>query len=180
MTKEELYQEIKKLPNEMPSDKRLAAYFKGEIVDHQPCMMNAGQGVYAKMVGLANENVNDLEVQCEIIRRKELLYGMRGTRASMNLRTVGEALGSVVYYPKQSTEYITDHFMKRYSQLSDMENLDVKNNAILKGIVEKGKLLKKRFPDMKIGTGCPGPMSAAASVRGFVIARCKKESRKSS
>ena len=88
MTKEELYQEIKKLPNEMPSDKRLAAYFKGEIVDHQPCMMNAGQGVYAKMVGLANENVNDLEVQCEIIRRKELLYGMRGTRASMNLRTV--------------------------------------------------------------------------------------------
>lgn len=35
--------------------------------------------------------------------------------------------------------------MKRYSQLSDMENLDVKNNAILKGIVEKGKLLKNGF-----------------------------------
>ena len=169
MTREELYQEIAELGPEMSSGERMAGYFSGQEVDCKPYMMIAGTPLFARMWGMDTDKLADFETQCEIIQRKKDEYGMVGTAAQMNLRTVGQTLGSVVHYPKDSTEYIVDHFMKDYSQLSELEALDVKTNPLLKGIVEDGKRFKERFPDMPVASGIPGPMSAAASVRAVEL-----------
>lgn len=165
MTREELYQEMEKQGKGCPVGECMAAYFSGQEAEYQPYMLIAGDTLFANMWGYDSEKLNDFETKCELIRRKKEEYGMVGVAAQMNLRTVGESLGSVVHYPKDSTEYITDHFMKDYSQLAELEALDVRTNPLLKGIVENGKRLKERFPDMPMASGCPGPMSAAASVR---------------
>lgn len=126
-------------------------------------------GLYAKIVGYTPAQTVSLEDYCEIICRKAELYGMSGASASMNLRTVGQALGSRIHYPENGMEYIVEHFLKDYSQLEELEQLDVKKNSVLKDIVERGKYFKERFPEMPLSTGVPGPMSAAASVRSIEL-----------
>ncbi len=169
MTREELYLEIEKLGPGKSGGECMGAYFTGQEAEYQPYMLMGFEPLFAKMWGYDPEKLTDFDTVCEIIERKQKEYGIVGIGAQMNLRTVGEALGSVVHYPKDSTEYITDHFMKDYSQLADLEALDVKTNPLLKGIVDNGKRFRERFPDMPLSSGIPGPMSAAASVRSVEL-----------
>lgn len=170
MTRDELYQEIAKLGPEMPAGERMMKYFQGEEVDCQPYGTFVFDGTLAKIWGYDLSKLNDFETICEITQRKKDEYGMVGVAAQMDLRTVGAALGSVVHDPGNGkTCYIIDHWMKDYSQLAEFEALNVRENELLKGIVERGKKLKERFPDMPVSSGCPGPMSAAASVRAVEL-----------
>lgn len=170
MTKEELYLEIGKLGTEMSSGERMIKYLKGEKVDCQPYSTMTFDAVYSQMWGYDPGKLKDFDFLCETIKRKQKEYGVNELGASMTLRTVGEALGSKVCYPTGGrTEYITDHFMKSYDQLKEMEEMDVRTNNHLNGIVDGAKRLKERFPDMPITSGCPGPISAAASVRAIEL-----------
>lgn len=170
MTKEELYSAIAELEPGMSSGERLMKYFRGEKVDCQPYVTMMFDTVYAKMWGYDPGRLKDFDFLCEIIERKRAEYGVYEYGASMTLRTVGEALGSKLCYPSGGrTEYIVEHFMKDYNQLAELETLDVRTNAHLKGMVDKAKRVKEKYPDIPITSGCPGPISAAASVRAIEL-----------
>lgn len=170
MTREELYQEIAKLPPEMSAGERMMKYFTGQEADCQPYISMMFDATFAKMWGYDMSKLNDIDTLCELVERKRDEYGMAGLGTQMNLRTLGEAVGSVVYYPGDGkTEYITEHFMKDYSQLKALEELDVKTNPVLNGLVQKAKKLKERFPQMPLSSGLPGPISAASSVRAVEL-----------
>ena len=117
----------------MSVGERMMKYFQGEEVDCQPYANFMFDGTFMKMWGYDLAKLGDFETMCELTQRKKDEYGMVGTSASMNLRTVGEALGSVVHNPGEGkTCYIIDHFMKDYSQLEAMENLDAFTYAVRK------------------------------------------------
>lgn len=170
MTKEELYQEIAKLGPEMSAGERMMKYFTGQEADCQPYISMMFDATFAKMWGYDMSKLNDIDTLCELVERKKDEYGMAGIGTQMSLRTLGEAVGSVLYYPGDGrTEYITDHFLKDYSQLKELEELDVRTNPVLNGLVQKAKNLKERFPMYPLSSGCPGPISSASSVRAVEL-----------
>ena len=164
MTKEQLYIEISKLPKKPPESlgKR---YFEGQEVEYQPYSTMCTNWTFADFWGYSRNDLNDREKLCEIINKKKEEYGMSGVAVSLNYRMLGEATGSEVSYFENGMEYISKHWLTDYSMLEKLEKLDIKNNEFLMKLIEKGKYLHEKFPEMPVSSGCAGPISSAASIR---------------
>ena len=169
MTREELYQEIEKLGPEGSAGERMMKYFTGQEADCQPYATMIFDWAMAKMWGYKKSDFNDFEKKCEILRRKKDEYGMDSYSVSLGLRTMGEALGSKVYYPEDGMEYITEHVMKDYAMLDELENYDVRNNKFLMDMIEDAKRVKEAIPEIVLATSTVGPMSTASSIRSVEL-----------
>lgn len=166
MDKIELYREIEKQKTQITLSERMALYLKGEEVDCQPYGLLAPDDALAHIWGYTKGDVRrSFDLRCELIRRKRDEYGFVGLSASLGLRGIGQAIGSKLYYPENSSDYVTEYYVTDYSKLRELEEFEVSKNPFLCSKLEEASRLMERFPDMGISTDVAGPMSTAVAMR---------------
>lgn len=166
MDAKELYDEISQLKTEMTPRERMKNYVQGKEVDCLPFKMMAPDGALANVWGYTKRMVNEsFDVRCEIIRRKRAEFGIEGIHIGTGLHGIGQAVGSVACYPENATEYIVDYFVKDYSVLEHLDEIDVYKNLFLSKELLNMERLKKVFPDMGVSTDVAGPLTTAIAMR---------------
>lgn len=166
MTKEELYAELEHMTPEMTPNERITEYLKGNEVDCIPYAFLAPDDALASIWGYSKGDLRrSFEARCAVIERKKKEYGFTGVSASMGLRGIGEAVGSVLKYPEYKSDYVDKYVVEDYSAIDFDELLDVRHNMILQKKLENGKRLMERFPEMSISTDVAGPITTASAIR---------------
>lgn len=109
-----LKREAAKYPDTMTSMERMKAYAMGEVVDHIP-FSTGGPDSFVHLYGYTlGEYRRSMDVQFDVAEQAKREFGGSGMYANTNLslRGVGEAVGSKVVYPENSTDYISEHVLK--------------------------------------------------------------------
>jgi len=162
----ELYKEIEKQKSEMLPDERFAAYMKGEEVDCLPYGLLGPEEAFAAMWGFTIGQLRrSIEAKSEVIRRVRDSYGFTGLSIPLNLRGLGEAMGSELEYPENQIDYVKSYAIMDYDQLWKAESFEARKSPKLLSRIEEGKRLKDAFPDMRISTSVAGPISTAIAIR---------------
>lgn len=164
--------------NEM---ERVEAYFKGEEVDCIPFGLMDLQYAIANNNGYTIKEYNsDIDIMTDVYRYKRDEYGFYEISVGLgsNLKGLGEALGSKLYYPEDGYEYVVDFILDDYNNLEDLETVNIRESPTLNNLLSNGRILKERLPDMYLSTSVAGPITTAASVRQ--IERLLRDTRKNS
>ena len=147
---------------------RVEAYFKGEEVDCIPFGLIDIEYAVAINNGYTTREYNsNIDIMTDVYKYKRDEYGFYEISIGLgcNLKTLGEALGSKLYYPENGYEYISDFVLNDYDNFEKLANTDLRKSPILKKLMSNARLLKKRLPDMYLSTSLAGPMTTAVSVR---------------
>ena len=107
MTYEELKKEMKKYPDTMNNMERMKLYAAGMEVDRIPFSL-AGNDSYASVYGYTQKEYREsLDLQFDVANRAKEDFCGSGMFAStsLNLRGVGEALGSKAVYPDNDFDW---------------------------------------------------------------------------
>ena len=162
-----LKREAAKYPDTMTSMERMKAYAMGEVVDHIP-FSTGGPDSFVHLYGYTlGEYRRSMDVQFDVAEQAKREFGGSGMYANTNLslRGVGEAVGSKVVYPENSTDYISEHVLKNYDQLDDLV-FDPETNPFLQEKIAWAKEVQKRMDGRcMVVTGGSGPMTTAISIR---------------
>lgn len=167
MNAEELIKELQTLPDEMTSSERYAAYARGEEVDHIPFYYPGNGSTLAPLYGYTIEQYrSDFEIHCKVMDELHNEFGNSiSASANMGLKGVGEAVGSLVVYPANSIDYISDYILKDYKDLESLR-FEPASNAFLQKKLNHVYALKKHYGDsLPVGVSVAGPLSTAASIR---------------
>lgn len=164
------YQELKnrlgKQKEEMTAAERIKAYNAGEEVDYQPYTFAASEFAMADIYGFTTTQFSkDLEVKSEVIRRRKEDFGIDSFNVGLGLKTIGAALGSVLFVPEHGIDHVEKHILTDYKDFDKLEITDPYVNPVLRPILESAKRLKERFPDISMTTSVAGPITTAVSVR---------------
>ena len=168
MNYETLLKELDKYPDTMTDEERACAYAAGQIVDRIPMNLCGYGEPQAGLFGYTmGEYRRSAKVQLDVWTRTREEFGIGNVVAAMdlNLRGMGEALGSKVVSPENSFEYIDDHYLKDYAQLDSLE-FEPETNAVIQRYVSNAKDMLELC-----GGKCPvvvnicGPMSTAIAIR---------------
>lgn len=132
MNAEELIKELQTLPDEMTSSERYAAYARGEEVDHIPFYYPGNGSTLAPLYGYTIEQYrSDFEIHCKVMDELHNEFGNSiSASANMGLKGVAEAVGSLVVYPVNSIDYISDYILKDYKDLESLR-FEPASNAFL-------------------------------------------------
>lgn len=151
--------------DEMKDAERASAYAAGETVDHVPYSLLGNEDAFAHMFGYTTAQLrDDPQVHIDVIRRRRDEFGMSGIGAALSLRSVGQAVGSRLYYPEIGTDRVEKHAISSLDELGDILDVDPYSSPVYKKVIERGLILKDAFPDMGVGTSVAGPLSAAANI----------------
>lgn len=167
MTYEELKKEMKKYPDTMNNMERMKLYAAGMEVDRIPFSL-AGNDSYASVYGYTQKEYREsLDLQFDVANRAKKDFCGSGMFAStsLNLRGVGEALGSKAVYPDNDFDHLTDFILKDYSQLDQLV-FDPETNPFLQKKIRTAKeILNRQGGKGMVITGGAGPMTTAISIR---------------
>ncbi|WP_027701437.1 uroporphyrinogen decarboxylase family protein [Metaclostridioides mangenotii] len=165
MNYEELLRDIDNYKDTMTDSERMAAYFKGELVDRIPYKL-IGPDVSAPLYGYSiGEFRRSLDVQCEVMDKLESEFGFGGIDVSLGLKAIGEAVGSTLEYPEDGMDFLSEYALDDYAKLDSMEIANPYKDGRLPAMLEKIKYMKKRYPQKSISTGVAGPVTTAAAIR---------------
>lgn len=166
MEYEQIKKELSSMKSEMTSVERMSAYLKGEEVDHLPYNLMDVELPLAEILGYTTLQLNnDFEVFAEVVKQKELMFGLKGISVGLDLRSVGRALGTTLQFPERGIPCIKEHVLKDYKDFDKLIEFDPYKNEFLKSRLELAKRIKDRYPDLPISTSTNGPLSAAQSIR---------------
>ncbi len=166
MEYEQIKKELSSMKSEMTSVERMSAYLKGEEVDHLPYNLMDVELPLAEILGYTTLQLNnDFEVFAEVVKQKELMFGLKGISVGLDLRSVGRALGTTLQFPERGIPCIKEHVLKDYKDFDKLIEFDPYKNEFLKSRLELAKRIKGRYPDLPISTSTNGPLSAAQSIR---------------
>ena len=85
----------------------------------------------------------------------------------LGLRTLVEALGTELAYPKESVSYIVKPALASLRDVENMELVNVEKDGRFPLITEAFERLQERFGEERIlGSGLAGPFTTAASLYG--------------
>lgn len=164
---------------EMSENERLEKYINGEVVDCIPYGLIDLDYVIGEIAGYKTSEINnDIDVYADVIRIKKEDYGFGGMSLGLgdNLKILGEALGSELYYPEHGYEYVSKFILEIYDDMDKIENVNLRSNKVLREMIAKGHKLKEKFPDPPIETSVAGAITSAASIRP--VEKLLKDSRK--
>ena len=166
MEYEQIKKELSSMKSEMTSVERISAYLKGDEVDHLPYNLMDVELPLAEILGYTTLQLNnDFEVFAEVVKQKELMFGLKGISVGLDLRSVGRALGTKLQFPERGIPCIKEHVLKDYKDFDKLIEFDPYKNEFLKSRLELAKRIKDRYPDLPISTSTNGPLSAAQSIR---------------
>lgn len=166
MNREELLAGIEKYKSTMTPGERAKKYFSGQEVDHLPYSIHMVNDVVAQMNGYTSTDLREnFEVYKEILKEVNEFWEVAGANVRLSLRSMGAAMGSTLFIPKNGIDHIDHHILQSYEDWDKMTKVDPYNNKILTPMLEKAYKLKEAFPDLKVTTGVVGPMSTAVAIR---------------
>lgn len=166
MTYEELRREMEGQREEMTYSERRAEYARGNLVDHQPFSLMSADPAMAAIFGYSQKEYREsLDVQKEVIRRKEKEFGLEGIYAGMGLKGIGRAVGSRIVYPDDQIEYVSECVLENYRDLHSYDLIKPREIPFMMDRIERTHRLKEAFPHMRVRTSVAGPMTTAISIR---------------
>ncbi len=152
---------------EMTPKERAAAYARGEEVDRIPTALSAGETA-PPLYGIPiNEYYFSADAMVEVESKLAEDFQADNMGMGLGLRTLVEALGTKLDYPKYSVAYIIEPVLKSFDDVENMELVNVEKDGRFPIIVEAFERLQERYGDVRIlGSGLAGPFTTAAGLIG--------------
>ena len=152
----------------MTPRQRLTAYARGELVDRIPTTLSAGETGCLLLLGVP---LCDYYFSADIMVRIESFLadatGADNLGMGLGLRTIAEALGCELAYPKKSVSYVLKPGIGHLGEIELLDIVDVRTDGRFPIIVEAFKRLQDRYGDTHImGSGLAGPVTTAANFYG--------------
>ena len=153
----------------MTPRERLASYARGEYVDRLPAALSAAETIPLLYgINLCDHYFSaDLMVETETRLANE--FGADNMGIGLGLRTLPEALGVKLEYPKDSVSYIIAPAITSLSEneLNKINPVDINKDGRLPIIAEAFERLLDKFADTHIiSSGLAGPFTTAAELAG--------------
>ncbi len=165
MNREELHRLFESQVDEMKPGERAAGYAAGKEVDYLPFSIQSNEEAMADLFGYTTAQWrNDPQVHIDVIRRRRDEFGIVGLAAGQRLRTVGQAVGTKMYFPEVGIDRVDTPAIQDLDELGKILDIDPYTNPVYLGILERGRILKDAFPDMGIGTSVAGPITVASTI----------------
>lgn len=165
MDKEQLKKELEKYHPQMNSDQRAKAYFSGERVDYLPFNIMSLDVVYGQQMGYTLTGLYDMDNLVKALREIEEKYQIIGISEGLNLRAMGHAVGSELYFPENDNDRIEKFLMEDELNMDLIELADPYSNKVLAKKLENARKLKDALPLHPFSTKVAGPISTAAAIR---------------
>lgn len=149
----------------MTPKERTLAYARGEEVDRIPTTLSAGETV-PPLYGI---DICDYYFSADAMVTVEagLAEDFHADNMGMGLglRTLVEALGSELAYPKKGVSYILRPALATLSDVENMELVNVEKDGRFPILIEAFERLIERFGKERIiGSGLAGPLTTAAGL----------------
>ncbi len=164
---------------EMTPKERMIAYSKGEEVDRIPTSLSASETA-PPLYGIDIRDYYfsaDAMVEVETALANDFQADNMGI--GLGLRTLVEALGTKLAYPKGNVAYILEPALRSFEDIENMDLVNVEKDGRFPIIIEALQRLQERFGEERVlGSGLAGPLTTAASLIGtenFLKATVKKK-----
>lgn len=158
---------MKLMKLEMTPKERAAAYAKGEEVDRIPTSLSAGETA-PPLYGIPIcDYYFSADAMVEVETRLAEDFQADNMGIGLGLRTLVEALGTELAYPKESVSYIVKPALESLKDVENMELADVTKDGRFPLIIEAFRRLQERYGQERIlSSGLAGPFTTAASLFG--------------
>ncbi|MDY6065715.1 MAG: uroporphyrinogen decarboxylase family protein [Finegoldia sp.] len=165
MDKAYLYEDMKNYPSKLTSFERSEKYFNGEVVDHLPFDIPSFEFAYGNSLGYTLADMRRIEVLSELIKVRIEKYGINGIGVAPTLKDFGKSMGSIIAYPENQPEYVEKYVLANEIDLSLLDTYEMDKNPVFLELIDRARVLKKKFPDEEISTHIDGPITLASGIR---------------
>lgn len=152
----------------MTPKERKAAYARGEEVDRIPTTLSAGETGCLELLGIPicdYYHSADIMVQIESYLADKT--GADNLGMGLGLRTLPEALGSVMAYPQANVSYVETPAIDSLAEVDGRDIVDVRKDGRFPLIIEAfGRLGEKYAETRTLGSGLAGPLTTATNLYG--------------
>lgn len=153
---------------EMTPKQRMTAYARGEEVDRIPTTLSAGETGCLELLGIP---ICDYYFSADIMVQIESFLadntGADNLGMGLGLRTLPEALGSKMAYPRESVSYVEEPGLASLDEVQGRDIVDVHKDGRFPIIIEAFKRLIDKYGDVRsIGSGLAGPLTTATNLYG--------------
>ena len=163
--RDELKRHFETYVETMTQGERAAAYAAGEEADHIPYSIQSNEEAMANVFGYTTAQWrDDPKVHIDVIRRRRDEFGIVGLAAGQRLRTVGQAVGTKMFFPEVGIDRVAEPAISSLKELGKIIDNDPYTNPVYQAILERGRILKDEFPEMGIGTSVAGPITVASTI----------------
>lgn len=154
-------------PDEMTPKERLQAFFEGRDYDRIPVSCGIGEHS-AKLLGIS---IAEMHLSARNLARAQIrayrTYRPEGAGVGPGLQGIAEALGSRLFFPENSTPYITQFAAGDPLGLDSLAVPDPHKDGRLPLFLEALQILLDELGDeIFINSSLPGPFTTAANIRG--------------
>nr|WP_296267014.1 uroporphyrinogen decarboxylase family protein [uncultured Merdimonas sp.] len=158
---------MKLIELEMTPKERAAAYAKGEEVDRIPTSLSAGETA-PPLYGIPIcDYYFSADAMVEVESRLAEDFQADNMGIGLGLRTLVEALGTELAYPKDSVSYIVKPALGSLEDVENMELVNVTKDGRFPLIIEAFQRLQERYGQERVlSSGLAGPFTTAASLFG--------------
>lgn len=158
---------MEKIKLEMTPKERVIAYAKGEEVDRIPATLSAGETAPP----LYGYDISEYYFSADIMYAVEAAlakdFGADNMGMGLGLRTLVEALGAKIAYPKGNVSYIQEPGIAQLRDVENKEIVNVEKDGRLPIMTEAFERLLESFGNERvISSGLAGPFTTAAELFG--------------
>ena len=156
------------LPLEMTPKERLAAYGAGQEVDRIPATLSAGETGCLSLLGIPiSEYYFSADIMVEIESFLADNTGADNLGMGLGLRTLAEALGTKMAYPRDGVSYVEVPGLDDLADVEGRQVVNVRTDGRLPILVEAFKRLQDKYGDVRgVGSGLAGPFTTATNLFG--------------
>lgn len=153
--------------DEMTPKERMAAFGRGEPIDHIPLVPDMGVTMSEYIGKTTNEYYNSSEV----MKDTEVALFNRFRHDSVSISTtlmgMAEAMGSEIYYPKDGISQLKTPIVQKEEDLSKLKIVDPEKDGKLPILLEALEKIRDEIGDeADIGASMTSPFSVCSSVVG--------------
>lgn len=158
---------MKLIKNELTSKERLKLYSQGKEVDRIPVTLTASETI-PLLYGI---DICDYYFSADHMYNVETMlandFDADNMGMGLGLRTLVEALGTKLQYPKNNVSSIMEPALKDYSNLDNMPLVNIEKDGRFPILIEAFSRLIDTFGDTKIiSTGMAGPLTTSIGLIG--------------
>lgn len=153
--------------DEMTPKERVAAFAAGREIDRIPCFLLLGD-TGAHFIGKTiSQYHHSPEVMAEVEVTAFKMFRYDGVGAGPGLHGIAEAMGARLHFPEDGIPYVTEPFLKYYTDFERLSPSDPYRDGRLPLFLEALKLIKEQVGDqVNVGSSVGGPFSTAGLLRG--------------
>ena len=173
----ELHERFVNYEEKMTQGERAKAYASGEEVDFIPFSIQSNEEAMAGIFGYTTAQWrDDPAVHIDVIRRRQEEFGIAGLAVGQRLRTVGQAVGSKIFFPEVGIDRVEEPAIDSLDELGKVIDNDPFTNPVYASMLERAHALKDAFPDMGIVTSVAGPITVASTIMPIEnLLRCTRK-----